>query len=191
MSGWTMSTTAHRATDIPRASAPAARRSREYVPRRVGAVRGRARPPPPRSPRCAARSGPAAADRRAAIASTRRRDRHVAPIITSAGECMCRASREIPITPAAIAATRSAAWRQRNSSTARPPATTVAAATCPLGVRISGVPKLPEQARNSTFKASMAENVMRTAAAQAAAPRRHPCISSAMPIASASGRITA
>ena len=33
----------------------------------------------------------------------------LAPIITSAGECMWRASREIPITPAAMAATRSAA----------------------------------------------------------------------------------
>ena len=48
------------------------------------------------------------------------------------------------------------------------------------------VPKLPEQARNSTFKASMAAKVARTATAQAAAPRRHPCMNNAMPIASGS-----
>ena len=82
-----------------------------------------------------------------------------APITTSAGECAPSARRETPMTNAASAATGSTAERRRNSSAARPPATTAAAATWPLGVRISVVPRLAEQARNTSLSASIAANV--------------------------------
>ena len=191
MSGWTMSIIAHRATDIPRAYAPAARRSRGYVPRREGAARGRA---PITATAITAMRRPfrSGGGRPASSNSVHAPARPtLAPIMTSAGECMCRASREIPITAAAMAATRSAAWRQRNSSTQGPlpPRSRPQRARSACGH--PGVPKLAEQARNSTFSASIAANVAKTAAAQAAAPRRHPCVSSAIPIASASGSMTA
>ena len=86
------------------------------------------------------------------------------------------------MTNAASAASGSTAERRRNSSAARPPATTVAAATWPLGVRISVVPRLAEQAMNTSLSASIAANVAMTASAQAPAPRRQPCASSATPI---------
>ena len=88
------------------------------------------------------------------------------------------------MTNAASAASGSTAERRRNSSAASPPATTAAAATWPLGVRISLVPRLAEQAMNTSLSASIAANVTTTTSAQAPAPRRQPCANSATPTAS-------
>ena len=115
----------------------------------------------------------------------------IAPSITSGSECTPRASREMPITTAASKANGSTADLRRSSTAARPPPTTVAAATWPLGVWRSAVPKLAEQARNTSFSASIAAKVAKTASSQAAAPRRQPCASNVTPIASTSGRMTA
>ena len=114
-----------------------------------------------------------------------------APINTSAGECTPSDRRETPMTNAASAASGSTTERRRNSSAARPPATTAAAATWPLGVRISVVPRLAEQAMNTSLSASIAANVTTTTSAQAPAPRRQPCANSATPTAKTIGRMTA
>ena len=115
----------------------------------------------------------------------------IAPSTTSGSEWAPSTRREMPTTTAARTATGRTLARRRSSSAARPPVTTVAAATWPLGVWISGVPKLCEQARKASLSASIAANVATTATAQAAAPRRQPCASNAMPIARTSGRMTA
>ena len=96
----------------------------------------------------------------------------------------------MPISAAVASATNTAGARP-SSSTASPPTTTVAAATCPLGVCSVGMSKASEHGMNSTFSASVTPNVAQTTTTHAAAPRRHPCISSAIATASISGTITA
>ena len=95
------------------------------------------------------------------------------------------------MTTAARAASGSTLARRRSSSEASPPVTTVAAATWPLGVWRSVVPRLAEQAMNTSLSASIVGECRDHRNAQAAGATPPALRSNATPIARASGRITA
>ncbi len=81
--------------------------------------------------------------------------------------------------------------RLRLIMAARPPLTTVAAATWPLGLCTFIGANRGEHVRNISLKVSVAAKVPATTPKKVSAPRRQPCAVSAMATASTRGIITA